>query len=62
MKRREMDTTSSNTVYRKARKLFLEMKGLIVCGYCKYHKNENLSGDTWNHRSWKRHRKTQYRN
>lgn len=35
-----MDTTSNDSVYRKARKRWLETKGLC-CSYCQYHRGEN---------------------
>jgi hypothetical protein len=28
--------------YNKTRKNYLEKRGLIKCGFCKYHKNENV--------------------
>lgn len=55
----EYNKASNSSVYNKARKLWLESEKLICCSYCPYHKNENRR--TYDNRSWKRYRKTQYR-
>lgn len=37
-----MDTTNNDSVYRKARKRWLETsEGCLHCSYCRYHKGEN---------------------
>ena len=36
-----MDTTVNNSVYRKARKKFLEHNGKLKCSLCKYHLGDN---------------------
>ena len=55
----EMEYTSNRSVFNKCRKWYLESIGEIHCGRCKYHKGENHYFRT--HRSWKKHRKTQYK-
>jgi len=69
--RKVYKTTSNRSVYNRARKWILERDWKIHCGYCKYHRNENLTDSTCkSHRSyiqygykvnWKRLRKTQYK-
>ena len=55
-----MDTTDNPKVYSKARKRYLEGRG-ISCAFCRYHRNENWKRQNFQ-RSWKRtsKRKHQY--
>jgi len=55
----EMEYTSNRSVFNKCRKWYLESIGNIHCARCRYHKGENVY--CRNQRSWKRHRKTQYK-
>lgn len=44
MKNKEiLDTTSNRGVYNRARKVYLEQKGEIICAICPYHGIENES-------------------
>ena len=36
-----MDTTTNSSVYRKARKIYLEQSGKIKCSICGFHRGEN---------------------
>lgn len=51
---------SNSSVYSKIRKFDLERRGLISCAYCPYHKRENDHSGRYD-RSWKNHRRTQYK-
>jgi len=54
----EMQTTENSRIYKRARKKYLEGRG-INCSFCPYHRWEN-----WKHklqRSWKKFRKTKYK-
>ena len=53
--------TGNSSVYRKARKWYLESVCEIRCAYCRYHKGENDRGSYGTPQSWKKHRKTQYK-
>jgi hypothetical protein len=54
----EMEYTSNRSVFNKCRKWYLESIGDINCARCRYHKGENSAHSQ---RSWKEHRKTQYK-
>lgn len=57
---KELHETSNSSVYKKARKLFLENNCSINCAYCPYHRRENFIRHN-DHRTWKKYRKTQYK-
>lgn len=46
-----MDSTDNFGIYKKARKCYLEGRG-ISCSFCRYHKGENT--DHKYQRSWKK--------
>jgi hypothetical protein len=50
--------TSNSAVYNKAVKLHRANQRRVNCGLCSYHRVENA---VRKQRSWKRHRKTQFR-
>lgn len=52
-----MQTTDSPQIYKKARKRYLEGRG-ISCTFCPYHRSENLERLQ---RNWKKFRKTRYK-
>lgn len=52
--RQSQEETGNSLVYRRARKMLL-----AGCSYCGWHRGENEGRRV--RRSWKRHRKTQYR-
>lgn len=54
-----MQATDNSQVYKKARKRYLEGRG-ISCAFCPYHRNENWERQN-NQRNWKKLRKTKYR-
>lgn len=47
------------TVYARLRKMHLERRGDIHCGYCRYHRGENRTN--FFNRNWKHYRRTQYK-
>ena len=53
-----MQTTDSPQIYSKARKRYLEGRG-ISCAFCPYHRYENQ--DHKYQKSWKKFRKTRYK-
>lgn len=55
-----MQSTDNSKVYKRARKLYLEGRG-ISCTFCKYHRGENTKHKY--QRSWKKtsKRKKQYK-
>lgn len=60
MKTKEiMKNTSNLGLYNKARKMYLSNQGLISCSICPYNKRENANKRDY--RSWKYHRRTQYK-
>jgi len=58
----EFKYTGNRAVYNRALKLYRDSQGDINCGYCRYHKVENIKSNSYyKNRTWKRHRKTQYK-
>lgn len=57
----ELRYTSNSQVYKRALKHHRENKGEINCAFCRYHKGENGGWGYNAERSWKKHRKTQYK-
>lgn len=56
-----MDTTSNRSVYKKARKIYLEQKGLIKCSICAPHRDENDDRKCYGTlRSWAAGKKVRY--
>jgi hypothetical protein len=53
-----MQATDSPQIYKKARKRYLENRG-ISCAFCPYHRKENQ--DHKYQRSWKKYRKTKFK-
>jgi hypothetical protein len=50
----EYKKTTNRTIYNKARKCYLSSgTGKIHCGFCKYHKGENITHGYKKHVSWK---------
>jgi len=57
---KDLATTTDNRVYKIYLKNFYESRGDINCAYCPYHGGENYARSRYS-RSWKRHRKTQWK-
>jgi hypothetical protein len=53
----KMDTTDNPSVYRKARKLYLQGRGLR-CDFCGYHSGENAGR---RQKNWKKFRRTRWK-
>jgi len=55
-----MDSTSNSSVYKKARKLYLDHTGEISCSRCAYHCRDNSGKRARGYRDWKARKNQRY--